>query len=404
MIDTTDTTDTIDTTDATLLDIKDEFLFRRDIVLLNNGSFGACPKPVFAEYQRWQREFEDHPGGYVHRWFETMDAARAALADYLQTTSDQLAFVTNATMGVNVVTHSLRSWLRESDQILTTDHEYGACNNAWAYACGKTGARYIRRHMPLPVTTVEEWLEQFWKGVTPRTRVLYISHITSPTALTFPVEAICRRAREAGILTVIDGAHVPGQRDLDLEAIGADFYTGNCHKWMMGPKGSAFLYARRDVQHLIEPLIVGHGWGSDWVSDKPMVDYVEQFGTRDLAAFLAVPAAIEFMRAHDWDTVRMQCHAKVCETRRRIEDHFDTESICPESFEWFSQLGTIRLPDATDLRTLGKILHERYRIEIPLIHWHGFKLARLSVQIYTTQAELDTFVDAVMKHVPECML
>ena len=124
-----------------------------------------------------------------------MDNARAPLAEYLHTTSDQLAFVTNATMGVNVVTHSLRSWLKESDQILTSDHEYGACNNAWAYACTKTGARYIHKHVPLPVTSAEEWVEQFWAGVNPRTRVIYLSHTTSPTALTFPIKEVCQRAR-----------------------------------------------------------------------------------------------------------------------------------------------------------------------------------------------------------------
>ncbi|MCS6847950.1 MAG: aminotransferase class V-fold PLP-dependent enzyme [Anaerolineae bacterium] len=395
-----DLTDLNDLPDPT--DLSPLFLLRRDIVLLNHGSFGACPRPVFEEYQRWQREFERHPGGYVHRWLENMDAARAALADYLGTAPDQLAFVTNATMGVNVVAHSLRSWLREGDQILTTDHEYGACNNAWAYACSKTGARYIRRHMPLPVSTPEAWVEEFWQGVTPRTRVVYLSHITSPTALTFPVQEICRRAREAGILSVVDGAHVPGQRALDLDAIGADFYTGNCHKWMMGPKGSAFLYARREVQHLIEPLIVGHGWRPDAVSDKPMQDYVEQFGTRDLAAFLAVPAAIDFMRRHDWDAVRMRCHEMVCQTRRRIEAHFDVEPICPESFDWFSQMAAIRLPDRVNLDALRETLHERYRIEMPLIQWHHLKLARLSVQAYTTEDELETLAQALFAHVPEC--
>jgi len=172
-----------------------EFLLRRDMVLLNHGSFGACPRPVFEAYQRWQREFEHHPGGFVARWPEMMDQARAALAGYLGTAPDQIGFVTNATMGVNVVAHSLRGWLREGDQILTTDHEYAACDNAWAYVCSKTGARYIRRTIALPVTTPDAWLEAFWAGVTPRTRVVYLSHITSPTALTFPVELVCRRAR-----------------------------------------------------------------------------------------------------------------------------------------------------------------------------------------------------------------
>jgi isopenicillin-N epimerase len=389
--------------DMTITDLRDDILLQRDFVALNNGSFGVCPKSVFSEYQRWQLEFELHPGAFVHRWHETMGYARGRLADYLGTTSDQLAFVTNATMGVNVVAHSLRGWLREGDQILTTDHEYGACNNTWAYACTKTGARYIRQHMPLPVTTADAWVERFWSGVNPRTRVIYLSHITSPTAVTFPIAEICRRARQAGILSVVDGAHVPGQRALDLQTLGADFYTGNCHKWMMGPKGSAFLYVRQDKQHLIEPLIVGHGWGPDWVSDNPLVDYVEQVGTRDLAAFLAVPAAIDYMQAHDWDEVRMHCHRLASETRRRIEDHFDVESVYPDAFEWYSQLVAIRLPDRVDVHELGRILREQYRIEMPLIHWHGIKLARLSVQSYTTQEDLDILVDAVMQHAPECM-
>ena len=384
-------------------DIYDDFLFRRDIVLLNNGSFGACPKPVFDEYQRWQREFENHPGGYVHNWGKAMDDARAVLADYLHTTNDQLAFVTNATLGVNYVSNSLRAMLREGDQILTTDHEYNACNMAWQFVSIKTGARYIKHSMPVPVTTPEAWVEQFWKGVNPRTCVIYFSHITSPTALTFPVKEICRRAREAGILSVIDGAHVPGQRELDLEDIGADFYTGNCHKWMCAPKGSAFLYVRKDKQYLVEPLIIGHGWRPDQQSTQPMVDYVEMLGTRDLAPFLAVPAAIAYLRQHDWAAVRTRCFAMAVETRNRIESMLDTESICPDDNAWFSQLVSIRLPDRLNTGKLGQILREQYKIEIPVFWWNEVNILRLSVQTYTRQSDLDTLVSAVQKHASECM-
>ena len=240
-------------------------------------------------------------------------------------------------------------------------------------------------------------------GHTTHPRDLVVSHITSPTAVTFPVAELCRRARGQGIYTIIDGAHAPGQRSLDLESVGADFYTGNCHKWMMGPKGSAFVYVRKQLQHMIEPLIVGHGWRPDYVSDRPLIEYVEQFGTRDLAAFLAVPAAIDYMQAHGWDEVRMRCHRLASETRKRIEEHFDVESIYPDSFEWYSQLAAIRLPDRINIPALGRILHGQYHIEMPLIHWHGFKVARLSVQSYTTQEDLDTLVDAITKHAPECM-
>jgi len=393
---------------------RDDFLLRRDWRLLNNGSFGASPVPVFEAYQRWQREFEDHPGGFMSRQRELLTEARTKLADYLHTDQRRLAFVTNATMGVNVVAHSLRSWLRPGDEVLTTNHEYGACNHAWQFNTGKAGAHYINRPISLPVPAAldadeanrlaaEAFLEELWAGVNERTRVIYLSHTTSPTALTFPLEALCRRAREAGILTVIDGAHVPGQRDLFLDDIGADFYTGNCHKWMCGPKGTAFLHVRDEVQHLIEPLIVGHGWFPDKASEQPLEDYVEQYGTRDISGFLAVPAAIAYMEEHNWPAVRARCFAQSLAVKRHLEAHFDTESICPEHFDWFSQLCPIRLPDNTDMPKLGQILREQYQIEIPMINWNGTKIARLSVQMYTSQAEIDTFAEAVMTHLPDCL-
>lgn len=383
--------------------IRDDFMLRQDWRLLNNGSFGACPKPVFEVYQKWQAEFEDHPGAFMGRWAENMLEARTKLADYLHTDQSRLAFVTNATMGVNVVTHSLRSWLKPGDEVLTTNHEYGACNHAWQFNCEKAGAHYINHPIELPIHSDEDFIERFWAGVTPRTRVIYLSHTTSPTALTFPLEEICRRARAAGILTVIDGAHVPGQRDLFLDEIGADFYTGNMHKWCGGAKGSAFLHARDEVQHLIEPLIVGHGWFPDKKSEKPLIDYVEQFGTRDPSAFLAVPAALDYMAQHNWPAVRQQCFNMALAAKRDLEQHFDTEAICPETFEWFSQLCPIHLPDATDMGKLGQILRDQYQIEMPMINWNGVKIARLSVQIYTTQEEIDTFIAAVKKHLPECL-
>lgn len=383
--------------------IRDDFLLRQDWHLLNNGSFGACPKPVFEVYQRWQAEFENHPGGFVHRWADLMTEARTRLAAYLHTDQSRLAFVTNATMGVNVVAHSLRSWLKPGDEVLTTNHEYGACNHAWQFNCGKAGAHYINRPIALPIASDEHFIEELWAGVTPQTRVIYLSHTTSPTALTFPLKEICRRSRAAGILTVIDGAHVPGQRDLFLDELGADFYTGNGHKWMCAPKGTAFLYVRPEVQHLIEPLIVGHGWLPDKVSEQPLVDYVEQYGTRDLTGFLAVPAAIDYMDAHDWPQVRARCHALALDTKHILEHHFDTESICPESFEWFSQLVPIRLPDNTDMAKMGQIMREQYRIEMPMITWHHVKIARLSVQIYTTQEELDLLVETITTLQPACV-
>ena len=210
--------------------------------------------------------------------------------------------------------------LRPGDEILTTDHEYGAMDRTWRYICDQIGARYVQRPIPLPVTTHADFVEHFWAGVTERTRIIFISHITSPTALTFPVAEICRRARAAGILTIVDGAHAPGQLPLNLVELGADIYTGACHKWLCAPKGAAFLYARPEVQPWLEPLVVSWGWEAEKPGPSRFVDWHEWQGTRDLAAYLTVPAAIRFQAEHAWDDVRRRCHrsqSRLAATHRR---------------------------------------------------------------------------------------
>jgi isopenicillin-N epimerase len=380
--------------------LRDAFYIRIGTIQINNGSFGKCPKPVFQEYQRWQLEFEQHPDGFVRKWFDHMDEARAVLAEYLHTSSRNLAFVTNATMGVNIATHSLRSWLKPGDEILTTDHEYNACNNAWLFCCEKSGAKYFHQPMPLPVTTTEEFVERFWQGVTPKTKVIYLSHITSPTALTFPVKEICARARAANILTVIDGAHAPGQIELDLDDLGADFYTGNCHKWMCAPKGTAFFYARPDAQHMIEPLIVGHNYAGERKTGNPMLDLIEFFGTRDLAGFLAVPAAIRFMCENDWDTVRARCHTFVSQMREQLSALVGTQDrpICPNHDDtWFSQMAALRLPHGVDTDKLRESFWSE-NLEAIAFTWNGNPLLRISVQAYNTSDDFEHLMDALKRH------
>src|SRR5262249_59836113 len=167
----------------------------------------------------------------------------AQLAAYRVVAADDVVYVPTPTPAINMVARSLH--LRPTDEILTTDHEYGAMERTWRFVCRQTGAQYVRQPLPLPVTDAAAWVETFWQGVTDRTRVIFLSHITSPTALTLPVEAICQRARAAGILCIVDGAHVPGHLPLHLPSIGADLYTGACHKWLCAPKGAAFLAPRR---------------------------------------------------------------------------------------------------------------------------------------------------------------
>ncbi len=370
-------------------ELRPLFLLDPAVTFLNHGSFGACPLPVFETYQRWQRELERQPVEFLGRRVDTlMDAARAQLGAYLNVEAADLIFVSNATVGVNTVARSLA--LQPGDEILTTDHEYGACDYTWDFICRKTGASYVRHPIPLPASSADEIVESFWSAVTPRTRVIFISHITSPTALILPVAEICRRARAAGILTSIDGAHAPGQIPLDLTALDADFYTGNCHKWLCAPKGSAFLYARREHHHWLEPLVIS--WG--WLPDSTFVSRNQWQGTRDIAPFLSVPAAIEFQQAHDWDAVRARCHALASQCRQRLADLFGLAPIAPDSPDWFAQMVAAPLPPC-NVTTLKTRLYDDYRIEVPLVTWNGNNYVRVSFQGYNDEGDLEALVGAL---------
>lgn len=381
---------------------KKLFLLDPKVVFLNHGSFGACPRPVFKAYQTWQRLLERQPVQFFGRDYARYDQqARQVLGAELNADPSNLVFVPNATYGVNVIAHSLSSHpdqpLQPGDEILTTDHEYGACNHAWEYACRQTVARYVHQSIPLPVSSPEEVVERFWQGVTPRTRLIYLSHITSPTALRFPVEAICQRARQAGILTVIDGAHAPGQIPLDLQAIGADFYTGNCHKWMMSPKGAAFLYAAPSVQPLVEPLVVGWGWNPDpaQVQGSPFYSSIHWTGTKDPAASLSVPVAIQFAHDHHWESVRQSCHALLRQTIQHIGELTGLPPAYPLDSTFYRQMGIAPLPPEIDPDTWRRHLYADFHIEIPLIERQGQKFLRISVQGYNTPKDLDLLVRAV---------
>ena len=209
--------------------LRDQFLLCPGGIFLNHGSFGACPRPVFEAYQAWQEELERDPSGFFAHRAELMRDARAALGAYVGADADDLVFVSNATTGINVVARSLD--LAPGDEVLSTDHEYGALDRTWQFISRRRRARYVRQPVPLPVTSGAQVVEAVWAGVTDRTRALFLSHVTSSTAIILPVAPLVRRARQAGIITIVDGAHAPGQIPLDLDGLGVDFYVGNCHKW-----------------------------------------------------------------------------------------------------------------------------------------------------------------------------
>jgi isopenicillin-N epimerase len=382
---------------ASMSSLKEYFQLDPNVVFLNHGSYGAAPKPVFEAYQAWQLRLERQPVLFLGREHnQLMYEARCALGTYLHADADDLAFIPNATHGVNIIAHSLH--LQPGDEVLTTDHEYGACDYTWDFVCGKTGARYIHQSIPLPVRTEEEIVEQFWRGVTPQTRVIYLSHITSATALRLPVEEICRRARNNGILTVVDAAHSPGQIPLDLSALGADVATGNCHKWMLAPKGAAFLFVRREIQHLVEPLVVS--WGSnptpDFATGSRFVDILQWTGTRDPAPYLTVPAAIQFMREQDWENVRLNCHQLLRQAIERVCDLTDLAPLYPLESDFYSQMGIAPLPPC-DPAVLKVRLYDEHRVEIPVIQWQDRQFIRISIQGYNDQGDVDALISALTR-------
>jgi isopenicillin-N epimerase len=356
--------------------LRDLFLLDPGVVFLNHGSFGACPKPVFRVYQEWQRELERNPVDLLARRLDgLLEEARAELAGFVGADPEGLAFLPNATAAVNAVARSLE--LAPGDEVLATDHEYGAMELAWRDVCERADAVYVAQPVGVPVN--DDVADSIWAGVTERTRVLFVSHVTSLTAIRLPVEELCGRARAAGIVSVVDGAHGPGQLDLDLAALDADFYAANCHKWLCAPKGSGFLYAAPAWRDRLRPPIVS--WGA------PSEDFgvrIGSQGTRDPAAYLAVPAAIRF---HDefLAPTRRECHELLAAFREQLG--------MPLALS-FEQMASVQLPTC-DPEAVRRTLREEHGIEALVQDWNGRPLLRVSVQAYNTREDLQQLADAL---------
>lgn len=388
-------------------DLRGEFLLDPDVVFLNHGSFGACPREVFAVYQQWQLRLERQPVAFLdplRGYGAWMRQAREALAAEVGADPADLVGVTNATQGLNIVARSLP--LAPGDEILTTDHEYAALDKTWAATARRTGARIVRVPVRLPLHSEAAFVEALAAAITPRTRVLFLSHITSPTALLFPIARIVAEARARGIWTVIDGAHAPGHIPLDLDALGADFYAGNCHKWLMAPKGSAFLHVRRPLQRMIDPLVISHGWTETMhaaeepgqFGNSPFIDSLEMQGTRDPSAFLTVPAALAFRRAHRWEEVAARCRALLDALEARVCRLTGYPPLAAPGFR-APQMAALQVPDC-DTARLQRELLARFAVELPCLVWNGRSIVRVSVQGYNSEADLDRLVEGLEALLP----
>jgi isopenicillin-N epimerase len=386
-------------------DLAGLWSLERGLVFLNHGSFGACPTEVLRHQAALRAEMEAEPVRFLSRELDDrLDVARAALAAFLGADADDLAFVTNATSGVNAV---LRSRVfAAGDELLTTDHVYGACRNTLNFVAERAGARVVIVTVPFPIGSPDEVVEAVLAKVTPRTRLALLDHITSPTALILPIERLIAELGARGVDVLVDGAHAPGMVPLNLAALGATYYSGNCHKWLCAPKGSAFLWTRRDRQADVRPLTISHGATAVRPGRSRFRLEFDWTGTSDPTAWLTVPKAIEYLPTlveGGWPALMARNRALALEARRLLCAAAGTPPPCPD--EMIGSLAAVRLPDGTAEvgwrrpDPLQPRLFEDWRIEVPVMSWPAAprRLVRISAQLYNRREHYERLAEALRK-------
>jgi isopenicillin-N epimerase len=385
--------------------IEGPWLLDPEILFLNHGSFGACPRLVL-EHQTWLRErLEREPVRFFVRELpDLLDAARAALARFVGADPRDLVFVPNVTAGVNAVLRSLT--LRATDELLTTDQEYNACRNALEFVARRFGANVVVAPVPFPLRDAAEVSSALLARVTPRTRLVLFDHVTSQTGLVLPVAELAAELSRRGVATLVDGAHAPGMVPLDLEAIGATYYAANCHKWICAPKGVGFLWARRDAQPALHPTSISHGYNAPTGDRSRFQTLFDWTGTDDPTAALCVPEALRVvaaLRPGGWPEIMASNRALCLAARRVLCAALEIELPCPD--EMIGALASVPLPDGEldpprsplYLDPLQDRLLLEHRIEVPVIPWPAppGRLLRVSAQLYNSLEQYERLAAAL---------
>ena len=376
-------------------EIKSLFHLDRNVTYLNHGSFGACPKELLNTQFNFQKELEKEP--VKHLAFDivkNLEKSRIALSHYVNCDKDDVVYFPNPSTALNTVLRSLK--LRKEDEVLSTNHEYGAMDKAWNYLSKKIGFKYINQKISVPLTTKDFFIKEFFKGITKKTRVIFLSHITSTTGLIFPIKEICKIAREKKIITIIDGAHVPGHIKLDLKKLNADFYSGACHKWMCSPKGVAFLYSNKNLQHLIEPLVISWGYDSENASSSQFLDYLQWQGTNDISAYLTIPETINFLKKNNWNEKAKKCRELNLWAVNKMQQELHLKPLANSHF--IGQMSSYLFDFKGDLLSNQLEFYKKYKIQIPFFSWNDNTLFRISVQAYNNKEEIENFIYCFKDH------
>jgi isopenicillin-N epimerase len=326
--------------------VRHEWLLDPDWLTVNHGSFGATPRSVLQAQDEWRRRMETQPSHFMRSILPAaLREAAAALGDYIGASGPDIAFLENATVGCNAVLRSLK--LAAGDEILVLSHVYGAVRNTVRYVAELAGAKMVEVSVPFPDTTVEGVLQALASGMTPRTKIAVLDHITSASALVLPIERMVALCHQSGVPVLVDGAHGPGQVRLDLRAIGADWYVGNCHKWLMAPKGSAFLHASPSRQPGLHPVTISHGYNQGFLQE------FDWTGTRDSSAFLAVPAAIRFHERLGGEALMERNKVLAGQAAALVARRLNTE--VGATGELAGSMGLVRLPLTGEISAAGTI-------------------------------------------------
>lgn len=375
--------------------IKDQFLLDPEIRYLNHGSFGACPKPILENYQFWQNLLEREPVQFITKTApEALSVSKQALAKYIGCDTEDFFFIPNPTMAVNQVVKSLN--FQRGDEVLSTNLEYGAIDKTFEFYSKKNGFTYRKQNISLPLVSKEKFIEEFWKGYNEKTKAISIGQCTSATALIFPVKEICEKAKELGLITIVDGAHIPGHIPLNLHEIKADFYTGTLHKWLLGPKGSTFLYVNKNFQNRLEPLIISWGYEAAKPTKSKFLEENEMQGTRDISAFLTAPAIMNFFEENEMEQRQAECRKVVLEQYPQFCELLRTEPLSPVTEEFLGQMCSIPIKTENPV-ALKETLYNDYKIEIPVMFARDQTYLRISYQVYNTIDDLEYLKETIHK-------
>lgn len=370
---------------------QNQFLLDTNITFLNHGSFGACPKPVFENYQEWQMKLEKQPVKFLTKdLYRGLKESRKSISNLIGCNQDEIVFFQNPTSAVTNIIHNLK--LKAGDEVLMTDHEYGALVRSWSEWGKKNKINIIQHEISLPLISEDQFINQFLKSINEKTKVVFISQITSFTGLILPIDKIINYAREKGIITIVDGAHVPGHIDINIQELKCDFYTGAVHKWLCGPKGSSFLFVRKEKQKSMNPVI--YSWGKE--GDDPETSlFLQDFqwqGTRDMSAFLSIPFTINYFKKNILGN-REDCRNTSYYAYQKFKQIFNTEPLFHNSV-WIGQMVSYPLPKNIN-KDVKSILMDKYKIEIPVFTWKNRLFIRISIQIYNDKNDVDYLMKAL---------